>query len=270
MLILFRHPLFLFTGFGLILVINYVQDRCRGLQRWLFFIASSGLLIFLVNPLFNERGRHVLFEWGNHRITLEAVTLGGMAALSVMGIIALFVSYNEIMTPNKLLFLFAKALPQFAVLLMLTLRFIPLMRIRLEEISAVQSSKGVTLASGTWKGRAKNGLLYVQALLVFSLEEAIQTADSMKARGYGTGKRSAYHHFKFRNLDWLSFGFLLPVFVYALFGRLNGLGLLDVYPIMENTDLSIAEAGTLAAVVCFIVFPVIIELKGAFRWRISN
>ena len=31
--------------------------------------------------------------------------------------------------------------------------------------------------------------LFIQALLVHSLEEAIQTADSMKARGYGKGKR---------------------------------------------------------------------------------
>ncbi|RHW42866.1 energy-coupling factor transporter transmembrane protein EcfT [Neobacillus notoginsengisoli] len=271
MLILFQHPVFLLAGFTFVLLVNFVQDRCRGLQRWFFFLATSGLLIFLVNPLFNERGRHVLLEVWDHRITLEAVTLGGMSALSIMGIIALFVSYNEIMTPNKLLFLFAKVMPQFAVLLMLTLRFIPLMRIRLGEIAAVQASKGILAGSGKLRERAKNGMLYIQALLVFSLEEAIQTADSMKARGYGSGKRSSYHHFRFRRIDWLSLGLLVPSILFAIYGRSMGFGVLTVYPVMEEIGLPKQELlGILLSFVFFLAYPVIIELKGAFGWRKSN
>nr|WP_316571615.1 energy-coupling factor transporter transmembrane component T [Neobacillus sp. YIM B06451] len=270
LLLIFQHPVFLLAGFSIIVLVNFVQDRCRSLRRWLFFMLISGALLFVVNPLFNERGRHVLFEWVSHRVTLEAVVLGGMAALSVMGIIALFVSYNEIMTPNKLLFLFSKIMPQFAVLLMLTLRFIPLMRIRLGEIAAVQASKGITVVSGTIRERAKNGMLYIQTLLVFSLEEAIQTADSMKARAYGTGRRSAYHHFRFRKLDWLAFCVLIPAFVFAVYGRIKGWGTLAVYPIMEGVGLSGAETGLLIAMICFVGFPAIIELKGAFRWHTSN
>lgn len=270
MLLLFRHPVFLFTGFILIMFVNFVQDRCRNLRRWFFFILSSGLLLFIVNPIFNERGRHLLFELGSHRVTLEAVILGGMAALSVMGIIALFVSYNEIMTPNKLLFLFAKIMPQFTVLLMLTLRFIPLMRVRLGEIAAVQASKGINVASGTLRERAKNGMLYIQALLVFSLEESIQTADSMKARGYGSGRRSAYHRFRIRKLDVVSLCFLAAIFALAVYGRIKGWGVLDVYPIMEEASLSGTETGLLLAVIFYIGFPAMIELKGAFRWHTSN
>jgi energy-coupling factor transport system permease protein len=270
MLIFFQHPVFLLAGFVLVLFVNFVQDRCRGLQRWLFFMITSGLLILIVNPLFNERGRRVLFEIGEHRFTMEAVTLGGMSALSIMAIIALFVSYNEIMTPNKLLFLFARAMPQFAVLLMLTLRFIPLMRIRLEEISAVQSSKGISVGSGTVRQRAKNGMNYIQALLVFSLEEAIQTADSMKARGYGSGKRSAYHHFRFRGMDWASLGLLIVLFAFTVYGRMNTWGMLEVYPLMESFALSSQDAVHLAAFALYIGFPIIIELKGVFGWRISN
>lgn len=270
MLILFQHPAFLLAGFALVLLVNFSQDRFRGLRRWLFFMVSSGLLILIVNPLFNERGRNVLFEIGEHRVTLEAVTLGGMSALSITGIIALFVSYNEIMTPNKLLFLFAKVMPQFAVLLMLTLRFIPLMRIRLGEIAAVQASKGISAASGKLRDRATNGMLYIQTLLVFSLEEAIQTADSMKARGYGSGKRSAYHHFRFRKLDWFSLFFLALAFLYAIYGRMNGWGQLTVYPVMERIFLQGQEHGILVSFLIFLAFPLLIELKGAFRWRASN
>ncbi|OCA88306.1 cobalt transporter [Bacillus sp. FJAT-27225] len=270
MLILFQHPAFLLAGFAAVLVLNYVQDRGKGLRRWLFFLITSGVLILVINPLFNERGRHVLFHIGDHRITQEAVTLGFMSALSIIGIIALFVSYNEIMTPNKLLFLFARVTPQFAILLMLTLRFIPLMRRRLEEISAVQASKGISLKTGTLRDRAKNGMSYIQALLVFSLEEAIQTADSMKARAYGTRKRSAYHHFRFKVIDMVSLALLAVFFITAIFGRIKGWGLLAIYPVMEPFSLSIQDGIAFIGFLLFIGYPIIIELKGAFGWRTSN
>ncbi|WP_043932241.1 energy-coupling factor transporter transmembrane component T [Bacillus sp. EB01] len=270
LLILFQHPAFLLAGFVGVLTLNYVQDCFRGLRRWLVFLLTSGLLILFINPLFNERGRHVLFEIGTHRITLEAATLGAMSALSIMGIIAIFVSYNEIMTPNKLLFLFARVAPQFAVLLMLTLRFIPLMRRRLEEISSVQASKGISLKSGTIWERAKNGMSFIQTLLVFALEEAIQTADSMKARAYGTGRRSAYHHFRFKSLDRVTLLLFVVLLGIAFYGRMNGWGLLAVYPVMEPFGLSIQDRITFTAFLLFIGYPIIIELKGAFGWRTSN
>ncbi|MCD8511312.1 MAG: energy-coupling factor transporter transmembrane protein EcfT [Bacillus sp. (in: Bacteria)] len=112
-------------------------------------------MIFIINPLFNDRGRHVLFELLGQRVTLEASLYGATMALAIMAIISLFVSYNEVMTPNKLLFLFSKILPRFAVVLMLTLRFIPLMKRRLDEISAVQQSKGLSLTDGTWRKKGQ-------------------------------------------------------------------------------------------------------------------
>ena len=207
------HPLFLCFGFLVILTINYLHDRLIGMRNWLFFMISIVVLIVIMNPIFNERGRHVLLVIWEHRITLEALVYGGMSALSIISVMAIFISYNYIMTPNKLLFLFSKFLPQFAILLMLTLRFIPLMKRRLEEITLIQKSKGIDVTHGKWRTRARNAMLYVQALLVYSLEEAIQTADSMKARGYGIGRRSTYEFFRFRKKDTVALFILITIFV---------------------------------------------------------
>lgn len=270
LLLLLLHPFYLGVGLLLILIINFFHDRFQGLKRWLFLIITSFILMIVINPLFNERGRHLLFEVGQHRVTLEAVVYGGMNAMSIIGVIAVFVSYNVIMTPNKLLFLFAKILPQFAVLLMLTLRFIPLMRRRLEEISVVQRSKGIFVNQGKWSFRIKTGMLYVQALLTYSLEEAIQTADSMKARGYGNGPRSSYEYFKFKKTDAAAVVFLVGLFVFILFNRVHGLGYLTIYPIMETWQLTSMDTFVLAGYILFLSFPIIIEAGGLFRWRILN
>ena len=267
LLILMLHPIFLCIAMVIIFLINVIHDHLSGLRRWLFFILSTFLFMLIMNPFFNERGRHLLFVLNEHRVTVEAVVYGGMNALSIIGVIGLFVSFNIVMTPNKLLFLFAKILPQFAVLLMLTLRFIPLMRRRLEEISLIQKSKGISVSHGKWGTRVRTGMLYVQTLLTYSLEEAIQTADSMKARGYGKGMRTSYEYFKFRKSDAVATLFLLGLFSFIIVGRLSGFGFLTIYPIMEQWQISKMDLELLICYFLFLSFPLLVEAGGTFRWR---
>lgn len=268
--ILLLHPVFLLFSLVIVLLINLIHDRLAGLRRWKYFLIITFLLMTSLNPLFNQRGRHLLFAIGEHRITLEAVLYGSMNALSIITIIALFISYNVIMTPNKLLFLFAKILPQFAVLLMLTLRFIPLMRRRLEEIAIIQKSKGISVRSGNWRTRVKTAMQFVQALLTFSLEEAIQTADSMKARGYGTRTRSSYEYFRFHGPDAMAVLYLTGLFMVMIYGRMLGYGYLTVYPILEPWMFSGMDPAVFGCYVMFISFPIIVEAGERFRWPISN
>lgn len=268
LLMLLFHPIILSMAIIMIAAVHFIHDRCRSLQRWFFFIVISGLLIVILNPLFNERGRTLLFEILRHRFTLEAVIYGATTALTIIGVIALFVSFNEIMTPNKIFYLFSKILPQFAVLLMLTMRFIPLMGRRLEEISAVQISKGFSVREGTLKNRAKAGLLYVQVLLTYSLEEAIQTADSMKARGYGKRGRSAYEYFRFKTADFIAIGILVILFLLIVYGRFSGFALLLIYPMLEPIRLSFMDTITMAEFLLFLAFPLFAEIGETIRWRI--
>lgn len=265
------HPIFLGLGLFMILIMNYLHDQLNGVRRWFILLLTSVFFLMILNPLFNERGRHVLFLVGQHRFTLEAVVMGGMNAVSIISVIAIFISYNVVVTPNKLLFLFSKILPQTAVLLMLTLRFIPLMRRRLDEISLVQKSKGISVHHGPWVKKVKTGLTHVQALLTYSLEEAIQTADSMKARGYGSGRnRTTYEFFKFTKTDALAIGYLGILFAVICTGRALGLGVLSVYPFMESWHLSTPEMLILSAYLFYLCFPIFVEAGEWWRWHISN
>ncbi|HYK73911.1 MAG TPA: energy-coupling factor transporter transmembrane component T [Pseudoneobacillus sp.] len=267
-MMLFVHPIFLLLGLIVLIVIHFIHDRCKNLQRWLFFVMLSGGFIFILNPFFNERGRNVLFEVFGHRVTLEATIYGGMSAITLIGVMMIFVSYNEVMSPNKLLYLFSKFLPQFAVLLMLTLRFIPLMKRRLDEISAVQLSKGISIVYGSWKERIQKGMLYVQVLLTYSLEEAIQTADSMKARGYGKLNRTTYEYFRFKGSDKVALIYLILLFSINLYGRFKGFGYLTIYPIMEQIQLVSTENFFLFIYILFLGFPLYVEIGGVVRWRL--
>lgn len=270
LLILMLHPVFQVISLFLIIGINIIHDRLAGLTKWKYLLLVTFVLLVVLNPLFNERGRHLLFMAGEHRITLEAVLYGGMNAFSIIGIIAVFISYNVIMTPNKVLFLFAKFLPQFAVLLMLTLRFIPLMSRRMEEISLVQKSKGIMVTKGNWRTRVKTAFSYVQALLTYSLEEAIQTADSMKARGYGKGPRTSYEFFRIRGKDTIAIVILMVLLSIIIYGRSLGYGVLTIYPMMEDWRLATWDTAVLICYILYLSFPIYVEAGEAFRWHLSN
>ena len=270
LLIIMQHPIFLSLALMVVLAVNYVEDRLKGLSKWIIFIVTTGLFIVILNPLFNERGQHVLFTVFDHRITLESTLYGGINALLIIGVMALFVSYNEVMSPNKLLYLFSKFLPQFAILLMLTLRFIPLMRRRAEEISTIQTSKGMSVVHGKWRDKAKTGMLYLQLLLVHSLEEAIQTADSMKARRYGQGTRSTYEYFILKKSDVMALVYLLFLCSIVVYGRISGYGYLTIYPILERMAITSTESIILTVYLLFISFPLFAQMGGYVRWRLSE
>jgi energy-coupling factor transport system permease protein len=270
-LMIFAHPLYLLLFLLVLLSIHWTYDRFKQLKQWKLLILTTGMFILIMNPLFNERGRHLLIEIFGHRVTMEAVVYGGMSALTIIGIITLFVSYNEVMTPNKLLFLFSKFLPQFAILLMLTLRFIPLMRRRLEEISAVQMSKGINVYEGSWKERFSKGMKYIQILVTFSLEEAIQTADSMNARNYGENKkRTTYEYFRFHRSDYYAMGCLVSLFLLILYFRFLGFGVFNIYPIMEPIYLHETEILTILLTLIYMSFPLLVDIREVIRWRIYN
>ncbi|MBM6619913.1 energy-coupling factor transporter transmembrane component T [Bacillus suaedaesalsae] len=265
------HPFFIIVGTAIILLLNFAHDRGHALRKWIAFIITTGVIIFIMNPLFNERGLHVMMVLFNHVITLEAIIYGFMAAFSLIGVTMIFVNYNEIMTPNKLLFLFSKSLPKFSILLMLTLRFIPLMRRRLEEITNIQRSKGISLSKGKWKDKVSNGLSIVQVLTTFSLEEAIQTADSMNARGYGTNQhRTSYNHFIFKKKDLFLAIIVLSLLLMIILGRVNGAGHLTVYPVMDPLLLSLHEEIILLLYSVLLGIPILLKAGGYLIWRISK
>ncbi|MDV2687396.1 energy-coupling factor transporter transmembrane protein EcfT, partial [Alkalihalophilus lindianensis] len=75
--------------------------------------------------------------------------------------------------------MFSKVWPQLALLLMLTIRFVPLFIRRWRELYEVQKVRNHSISQGSIRMRASAGMLYMQKLLTWSLEEALQSAESM-------------------------------------------------------------------------------------------
>ena len=181
----------LFTIFA-----GVIQDGGRWLKKSVWLLLLMGVTITLLTPVFNREGKTELFRFLGGPVTLEALLLGVGLGLSLMTILAVFGVVNTAFTPEAFLYLFSRVAPQSALVLMLTSRFIPELRRRLSEISLLRRSMRSKKRSPA--ALARDGGDDLKTLMSWSLEDAVITAISMRARGYGlVRRRSSYHSYRF-------------------------------------------------------------------------
>ena len=266
-LMLNQHPIFLTAAFLSIIFVNLILDKGIELNKWKYMIIFLGLFVFVFTPVFNQQGNIVLFELFSLAFYLEAVIQGGMIALTLSGILALFTTFNIVMTSDKFLYLFSKFFPKWALILMLALRFMPLFRKRLADIQDVQEMKGVSMKDGKLRDKAQNGMLFIQILLTYSLEEAVQTADSMSARGYGLQKRSQYKAYRWKSRDWAMLVLLLLFSLLTLIGWQSKATILTLTPELESILLQGHSWFYLLGWILLISLPIWTEGKEVIKWN---
>lgn len=263
----FNHPLFLLLALLLLIIINFSHDRGVALKKWSIPLIVMGLFFILLNPLLVSRGTNILFYFRGNQVTLEATVYGIVMAIALVSVVVMFVSFNLILNGNKFLFIFSKVLPRTAFLMMLSIRFVPLLKSRFDEINAVQRVRGRSMTIGTLRERARNGMQMIQILLTWSLEEAIQTADSMKARGYGTGKKTSYIPYRMETRDWAWLVLLSILFVICIGGGMLGYGKILIYPELGTLRLYPLDWVLLVSMMTLISFPLLVEGRERLRWK---
>lgn len=266
---LLRHPLYLLTvllAAGLLLL---AQGQKRKLTRTLPFVALVAGGAMLINPLFSRRGSHILFYFLDRPVTLEAVLFGLISGTALAAMLVVFVAYNYTISMDKFMFLFASVAPRTALLVLMAVGFVPMLQRRLTQITLVQRTRGITVSSGSLRSRMANGMTLLKVLLVWSLEEAIGTADSMKARGYGIGPRSAYHRYRPDRRDWICLALLLTSGAACAAGWWLGYGRMEIYPRLQPVSFGAGEAAVYGSFCLFAFLPLAVEGKEKWIWRLS-
>ncbi|MDR3544023.1 MAG: energy-coupling factor transporter transmembrane component T [Desulfosporosinus sp.] len=264
---LFRQPIFLGVTLISALSFSLMLNGRRGLKLSLLFYLPMFLIIAISNPLFNHRGNTTLFFFMDNPITLEAMLYGLCSAASLIAILAWFSCYNKVITADKFLYLFAKFIPAAALLITMTIRMISKLKYQLKTIANAQHTIGLDQSRGNLSERVKNGMRVISILLSWSMEEAIETADSMKARGYGLKNRTTFSLFKFDKRDGLVLGVISVLAGICFAGYVLGYGTMQFYPSIRPLNFSTQ------AIVLYLVFaglafsPVIIEVRESYKWR---
>lgn len=188
----------------------------RALGRSLLFVLPIMIVAAIVNPAFNHQGATTLayLPTGNP-LTLESILYGLYAALLLASVIVWFQCYTEVMTSDKFIYLFGRIIPALSLVLSMTLRFVPKFKAQMQAVTEAQRCVGRDVSVGSVWQRMKTAVTILSILVTWALENAIETADSMKSRGYGLPGRTAFSIYRFDSRDrmamlWLGFcGFFI-------------------------------------------------------------
>ncbi len=241
------------------------------LRTFFFFIVPIMLITAIVNPLFNHEGATILmyFPSGNP-LTLESVIFGAVAAGMMACVMLWFSSFSDIMTSDKLMFLFSKIIPSLSLVLSIIMRFIPRFSHRAKEISKAQERVGISVSSGSLRSRIKSGILTLSALITWSLESSVDTSDSMRGRGYGLSGRSSFSIYFFSRRDTILLCIILVLSTLVLCASFLDVTHFSYFPLLG--EISFNGLSTVFYIAYFILcfIPMIIEVTEDIKWRASE
>lgn len=227
------------------------------------------LLITVFNGIFAHYGVTVLFtpKSGNN-ITLEAFACGFANAVKFACMLLWLECFNEILTSDKIIFLFGRLSPKTALVISSVLRFIPLIRSQSAQISATQKGIGNSPDAHGFIGKTKNAARRLSILVSWTLERGIDTADSMRARGYGLRGRTSYNSYTFTLQDALLLAFCAvdTIVMFALREKLAA----TYNPIISIPTPDILSLCATVLFTALMLTPVTIDLKEEKKWSISK
>lgn len=235
--------------------------------RWLVPMA---LLAALVNPAFVHQGVTILtYLPSGNPLTLESILYGLAAGTMLCAVVLWFMCFNRVITSDKFVYLFGRVIPALSLVLSMTLRFVPLFRRQLETVRQAQFCIGRDASTGSAWQRARRAVTIFSIMVTWALENAIETADSMKSRGYGLRGRTAFSIYRMEDRDKYALGWLGFCGMYLLCGSLAGGLKWWYFPMLQGAMAQPFSISFYLAYLALCLTPVIIDRKEARVWRCS-
>jgi energy-coupling factor transport system permease protein len=187
------------------------------------------LFTFLLQ-LFFTKGGNLVFGWGPIEIYEEGIRMGLFISLRFFFLILMTSLLTLTTTPieitdgletlltplKKLRF----PVHEMALMMSISLRFIPTLMQETDKIMKAQIARGVEFASGPIKERIKAVIPLLIPLFVSSFKRAEELAIAMEARGYRGGEgRTKYRQLSWRMIDTLQVGLLVILTILLIIFR---------------------------------------------------
>jgi energy-coupling factor transport system permease protein len=211
---------FLLMGLLIILVIRLsnipVISVLRGVVPflWLFLFAAIAHLFF-------TPGRSIgPFPIGFVNITEEGLINGVLISTRILSIIILSSLLTLTTTPLELTTALKRVLSplkavkapvdDFVMMMMLTIRFVPILLLESQRIINAQKSRGIDFETGGVFSRARKLVPILIPLFQLSFKRADELAVAMVCRGYVTGaQRTSFKELRFTARDVVSMAVVL-------------------------------------------------------------
>lgn len=268
--IFLMHPVFLAVGMTASLIYALMLGGKGALKFFSCFLFPMILLIIVINPIINHRGETILFYIGNNYVTYEAVMYGVCTGFMLASVLLWFSCYNKIMTSDKFVYLFGRIMPAVSLIFSMVMRFVPNYKMQVKKISDAQKCIGRDVSDGTFMQKARHGIKIISVMFTWALENAIDTADSMRSRGYGIKDRSTFSIYRFDVRDTVAAVVLFISAAIVITGAALGKCAIEFYPKIIMTDLDALGIVVYAAYFIMCFFPIYVEVKEVLTWRLMQ
>ncbi len=263
------HPFLLAVSFiaGLVYDIKFSGEKA--VSFLLKVILPMICLITLFNGIFSHYGVTVLFKMHNgNNFTLEALIFGLVFSVRTASALLWLNSFNEIITSDKFIYLFGRVSPKIALVISMILRFIPLVRSQSEEIKKAEKGVGNLPTDKNFICKIRHAARRLSILISWTLEKGIDSADSMKARGYGLSGRTSYNSYKFALKDTLFM--IFTVVASAMFIFVSSNYKANYNPVIEIPIPDALFLSFIVLIALVLLLPTFYDLREDRKWSISK
>lgn len=281
-----RHPLLIFIYFVIVifvtmftthpilLLISFISSLAftlsiigfKNLLKSLLYSIPMLIMMAITNPLFVHKGETILFFMNDNPITLEAIIYGLTISVMIVSVFYWFKCFNEIMTTDKHIYLFGKVTPKLGLMISMVLSFVPKFVKQFKRIDEVQRGLGI-YATDSYFDKIKCKLRVISILITWSLENSIDTSDSMRSRGYGLKQRTNYSNFKWRSDDTLFAIILLVLSIPTITLIIMGYSDFNYYPYFSKINIDLLSILLYIGLFSLMFTPTILEAKEAIKWH---
>ena len=262
------HPVCLLVSFVCGFVYSGILKGKKALKTSTVYMLMLMLAAALINPVFNHEGVTIIeYLPGGNPLTLESVIYGFSAAVMLVSVISWFSCYNAVMTSDKFIYLFGKIIPSLSLILSMTLRFVPKFTAQLKVVANAQKCLGRDVSKGSLVKRARYGLSILSIMVTWALENSIETADSMKSRGYGISGRTAFSIFTFDKRDRDTLICIAGFVIYVLAGIISGEISFRYFPAIKGNGINPFGISIFIAYTGLCMLPIIIEFLEVRKWK---
>ena len=261
------NPVCLGISFFCALVNAVYLNGTKTLKFGFKVVLPTIILVTVINPIVNHEGVTILeyLPW-NNPLTLESIVYGGASAVMVSAVVFWFSSVNTVMTSDKFVYLFGRIIPSMSLVLSMALRFVPRFLTEFRQLRAAQ--KQLTRAENAgFLSSVRQAVRELSAMVSLSLENSVETADSMKARGYGLKGRTAYANYRFYKRDAVCLAAILLLVGCLILLMVMGAVKYRYFPSMKGELLTVKSV--LFYVFYFVLMstPIAVNVGEVIRWK---
>lgn len=265
-------PVYLVISFCAALAYSILVRGFRVTVRALAWQLPLVAVLALANFVLSPSGSTELFRIGVRAFYLESLVFGACMGLMLACVLLIFSNAARVLTSDKVMALFGSRAPTVALMLSMIARLVPQFVRRGQDIAGVQractaarcdpAAKSSVVAAR--RNEMRSNLRLTSVLMGWSMEDSLETADAMKARGWGVGThRTTYARYHFRRLDACV---LISVAVLAVASAATAgvaCAAFRFYP----TIAGIAPWWNYVPFVLYVAVPLVVEVRERVLWR---